>query len=155
MTGQPADPAPEAQGGFLLSKVHYVSRRALGSMLRARGVEEFDPGQGRVLFALWQGDDIAITQLAERTALQKSTLTRMLDRMERAGLLRREPHPTDRRTVRILLTDRARSMLGTFAEVSDQMRDLFYQGFTRREIEVFESALERILANLAQAPADG
>jgi hypothetical protein len=45
-------------------------------------------------------------------------------------------------------------MLGTFAEVSTQMRDLFYQGFTRQEIEAFESALERILANLTRVPAD-
>lgn len=151
VTSQP--PSPGHQGGFLLSKVHYISRRTLGSMLRDHGMEEFDPGQGRILFALWQGDDITITQLAERTALQKSTLTRMLDRLERADLLRREPAPADRRTVRVLLTDRARSALHTFAEVSEQMRDLFYRGFTQPEIEAFESALERVLTNLTN-PAD-
>jgi DNA-binding MarR family transcriptional regulator len=111
-------------------------------------MQEFDPGQGRILFALWQGDGITITQLAERTALQKSTLTRMLDRLEHADLLRREPDPADRRTTRVLLTGQAKSALHTFAEVSEQMRDLFYRGFTQPEIEAFESALERIFTNL-------
>jgi hypothetical protein len=62
-----------------------------------------DPGQERILFALWLGDGITITQLAERTALQKSTLSRMIDRLKHAGLLRREPDPENRRTTRVLL----------------------------------------------------
>lgn len=117
-------------------------------MLRDHGMQEFEPGQGRILFALWQGDGITITQLAERTALQKSTMTRTLDRLERADLLRREPDPADRRTTRVVLTEQARAALCTFAEVSERMRDLFYRGFTQSEIEIFELALERIFTNL-------
>lgn len=147
VTGTPP-PKPNGQGGFLVTKIHHLSRRALGRKLKAHGIDEFNPGQGRILFALWQGDGITITELAERTALEKSTLTRMLDRLEADGMVWREFPPQDRRTVRVVLTARTRELLGTFAEVSEEMGRLFYRGFTREEIRAFEGMLERILANV-------
>lgn len=141
--------APEGQGGFLLGRVHHVSRRVLGRMLRAHGIAEFNPGQGRILFALWQADDVTVTDLARRTSLEKSTLTRMLDRLEADGLVRRDRPATDRRTVRVVLTPRTRALLTTFTEVSAEMSAIFYRGFSAEEIQAFEGALVRILDNLA------
>ncbi len=141
---------PKGEGGFVLSKIHHLSRRVLARLMKERGLEEPNPGQGRILFALWQGDGISMTALAERTALEKSTLTRMLDRMEADGMLRREPGP-DRRSVRVTLRPRARAMLGAFAEVSDRMGGIYYRGFSPEEIRAFEAALERVYVNLVSA----
>ncbi len=143
--GKPGD-----QGGFLLSKIHHVSRRILARIMKERGLEEPNPGQGRILFALWQGDGITMTALAERTALEKSTLTRMLDRMEADGMVRRAARAEDRRSVQVTLEPRARAMLGAFAEVSKEMRDVFYRGFSADEIRELEAMLERIYRNLAE-----
>lgn len=145
-TGQA--PRPRSQGGFLISKVHHVSQRALARRLRERGIDQINAGQGRVLFALWQGDRITLTELAERTALEKSTLTRMIDRLEADQMVRRELPPADRRTVKVVLTERTRSMLGAFAEVSDQLSEQYYRGFTAQEVAAFEGMLERILTNV-------
>jgi len=145
---QRRDPRPGDQGGFLLSKIHHVSRRILARLMRDRGLDEPNPGQGRILFALWQGDGITMTALAERTALEKSTLTRMLDRMEADGMVRRAAGPEDRRSVQVTLEPRARAMLGAFAEVSTEMRRVFYRGFTAEEIRAFEAMLERVYRNV-------
>lgn len=142
---------PSDQGGFLLSKIHHVSRRILSRLMKDRGLEEPNPGQGRILFALWQGDGITMTALAERTALEKSTLTRMLDRMEADGVVRRAPRAEDRRSVQVTLAPRARALLGAIADVSQEMRAIFYRGFTAREIRDFEAMLDRIYRNLAAA----
>ncbi|MDQ1289201.1 MAG: MarR family transcriptional regulator, organic hydroperoxide resistance regulator [Actinomycetota bacterium] len=139
---------PRGQGGFLLSQVHYLSRRVLGQRLRAHGIEEFNPGQGRIIFALWQGDGVTITELARRTSLERSTLTRMLDRMEKDGLVRREQQIKDRRSVDIWLTPRTREMFRAFANASNDMREVFYRDFSDEEIGLFEMTLDRILANL-------
>jgi DNA-binding MarR family transcriptional regulator len=145
---------PRGEGGFLLSKVHYLSRRVLGRRLRAHGIEEFNSGQGRIIFALWQGDGVTITELARRTSLERSTLTRMLDRMEQDGLVRRQQQAADRRSVAIWLTPRTRGMFQAFSDASDDMHDLIYRGFSTEQIEVFEEALRHVLANLTQALAD-
>jgi DNA-binding MarR family transcriptional regulator len=141
-------PVPRGQGGFLLSKIHHLSRRVLARKMKEHGLEEPNPGQGRILFALWQGDGVPITILAERTALEKSTLTRMLDRMEADGMVRREAAPGDRRSVRVVLQPRVRGMLDDFAAVSEEMGAVFYRGVSAEEIRAFEATLEKIYANL-------
>lgn len=143
-------PGPRGQGGFVLSKIHHLSRRILGRLMKEHGLEEPNPGQGRILFALWQGDGITMSALAERTALEKSTLTRMLERMEVDGMVRRAAAPEDRRSVKVILEPRARAMLGAFAAVSEEMRRLFYRGFSPEEVRRFEALLDRVYENLAR-----
>jgi DNA-binding MarR family transcriptional regulator len=91
-----------SEGGFLLSKVHQLMGRVFNRLLREHGIE-FNSAQGRILFVLWKGDGIPITELAEETMLGKSTLTSMLDRLEEAGHIRRERSPEDRRVTLIRL----------------------------------------------------
>lgn len=142
-------PRSSSQGGFVLSKIHHLSRRVLARLMREHGLEQPNPGQGRILFALWQGDGITMTALAERTALEKSTLTRMLERMEADGMVRREAAPADRRSVKVVLQPRAQRMLSAFAVVSEEMARIFYRGLSADEIRVFDETLERIYGNLA------
>ena len=91
---------------------------------------------------------IPISELAKRTALGKSTLTDLLDRLVDAGLLLRENHSSDRRVTLIRLTDSARKMQDKYEQVSEEMTDLFYQEFTSDEIDNFEVYLHRLLSNL-------
>ncbi|UCD46229.1 MAG: MarR family transcriptional regulator [Candidatus Bathyarchaeota archaeon] len=135
------------EGGFLVSKVHQLSGRVFNRLLRERGIE-FNSAQGRILFALWKQDGVSISDLAGETLLSKSTLTSMLDRLEEAGHVRREPSPGDRRATLIFLTERNRLLKDNYDRVSEEMADLYYEGFTADEIAVFEDALRRILENL-------
>lgn len=138
------------QGGFLMAKVHQVSGRVFAGRLRAAGIE-INPAQGRILFALWQQDGIPIQALKERTSLEKSTLTSMLDRLEEAGLVRRRPSPDDRRQVLIERTAKDRALERAYKAVSRDMADLYYRGFGGEDIERFESYLRRIFENLDRA----
>jgi MarR family transcriptional regulator, organic hydroperoxide resistance regulator len=136
------------QGGFLIAKIHQAAGRIFARKLKAHGLKEINPAQGRILFALWQEAPLTITQLAKRTSLGKSTLTTMLDRLEEAGLLRRTPSPTDRRETLIERTLADERFRAAFLAVSAEMTALFYQGFTEAEIERFEADLARILTTL-------
>lgn len=139
-----------AQGGFLMAKVHQVSGRVFAGRLRAAGIE-INPAQGRILFALWQQDGIPIQILKERTSLEKSTLTSMIDRLEEAGLVRRRPSPDDRRHILIERTEKDRALERAYKSVSKEMTELYYRGFGDGEIERFESYLRRIFENLDRA----
>ena len=105
----------ERQGGFLLAKVHHLAGRIFTRMLKAHGITEINPAQGRILFALWQEDGISIHALARRTALGKSTLTSMLDRLERLGFIRRERDAQDRRKILIWRTEKDRAYQAAYA----------------------------------------
>ena len=136
-----------SEGGFLLSKVHQLMGRVFNRLLREHGIE-FNSAQGRILFVLWERDGIPITELAQATMLSKSTLTSMLDRLEEAGHLRREPSPGDRRVTLITLTERNRQLRDRYDQVSGEMTELFYGGFSPGEVTSFEDYLRRILENL-------
>lgn len=135
-------------GGFLLSQVHHLSGRTLARLLKAHGLEEVNPAQGRILFVLWQHDGIPITELAKRTSLGKSTLTTMLDRLEADGYVERVPAPGDRRTILIRRTLKDEAFRRAFLDVSAEMTELWYRGFSEAERDLFEGMLARILANL-------
>lgn len=63
-----------------------------------------------VLNVLWRDDELTVGAIAERLALESSTLTPLLKRLESAGLLRRTRNPENERQVVIALTDQGRAL---------------------------------------------
>ena len=138
----------QREGGFLIARIHYLAGRILARKLKQYDLDEINPAQGRILFVLWHSDGISIRELAKKTSLEKSTLTSMLDRLEEAGYLSRVPSKRDRRKILIELTEKDRVLREAYAQVSAEMTELFYHGFTTAEIDEFEEYLRRILDNL-------
>ena len=140
----------ETQGGFLMTQITQISGRIFERMLTNAGVEEFNGAQGRILYVLWQEDDISIVELSRKTSLAKTTLTSMLERMEQADLIRRVPDPSDKRRIRVSLTDTARKLNDDYNKLSQEMNDVYYAGFSEKEIHAFEKNLQKILSNLIE-----
>jgi len=136
------------QGGFLISQIKHLSGRIFEKILLNADVDAFNGAQGRILYILWQEDEIPIVELSNKTGLAKTTLTSMLDRMESAGLIIRVFDKSDRRQIRISLTETARALSGEYDNVCREMNEIFYEGFSDEEIMEFESTLRRILRNL-------
>lgn len=145
----------ETRGGFLISQIKQIQGRIFGRLLVEAGIDEFNGAQGRILYVLWQEDNLPIVELARRTGLAKTTLTGMLDRMESQGHVVRCYDAKDRRQIRIRLTPQARKLEQRYREVSDDMSRLFYQGFTDEEILALDNGLEKILRNLETEEGQG
>lgn len=120
-------------------------------LLQSSGVEEFNGAQGRILYVLWQAEDVPIVELSAATGLAKNTLTSMLARMEESGLITRFPSPQDRRQTLIRLTPRAKGLQQRYDEVSQAMNEWFFGGFSPAEIAQLEGYLDRIVDNLEQS----
>ena len=138
----------ETKGGYLISRIKQAGTRIFDRMLAASGIDAFNGAQGRILYVLWQHEDISISSLSAKTSLANTTLTSMLDRMENSGLIVRKPDPVDRRSRLIALTDKARALQHDYELVSQQMNERYYIGFTESEIRQFEAYLQRVLENL-------
>ncbi len=148
---QQPKPLP-SQGGFLVAKVHQVGGRVFARLLREAGGIDINPSQGRILFALWRGDrGLSMGELAAETALESSTLTSMVDRLESAGFLVREPSPKDRRVWIISCSSEGRALKDKYAAVSQKMTEIYYEGMNADEAATFERSLEKILENLLKA----
>ena len=141
----------KTRGGTLLSQVHQVCGRVWNKILRENDMADLEGARGRIIFALWGKDGVPIKTLCEKTSLDKSTLTGIIDRLERDGYVERKSSETDKRSTLISLTGKEQEFAKNIQKVSNQMNKIFYKGFSDEEIVQFDSMLERILVNCKEA----
>ena len=137
-----------ANGGFLVTKVKQLGDRIFQKILSEKDVDAFNGPQGRILYVLWQEDGVPIKTISEKSGLAITSLTTMLERMEKNELISRRQDEADRRKTLLFLTQKARNLKQDYDSVSEQMGEIYYDGFTKKEIIEFESYLERIMNNL-------
>lgn len=137
------------KGGFLISQIHQISGRIFAKKLKIHKIK-INPGQGRILFALWERDGISIRDLAKRTSLGKSTMSTMLKRMRNDGYLKIEHPPGNERTKLVYTLQQSKEIESSFENLAEDMNNIYYKGFTNEEIIEFEENLERVLHNLKE-----
>lgn len=76
-----------------------------------------------VLNVLWQEDEQTVGHIGEKLALESSTLTPLLKRLESAGLLRRTRNPENERQVVVSLTDKGRALRSKAGCLGDALLD--------------------------------
>jgi DNA-binding MarR family transcriptional regulator len=86
---------------FLLGKAYQHTNQEARQRLAPHGVT---PAQYGLLEVLWERDEQSGAELSERLQLDSATMTGLLDRLERAGLVVRRADSTDRRVNRVALT---------------------------------------------------
>lgn len=138
----------KTRGGFIVSQVKQIQGRIFDKLLKDYGIDSFNGPQGRILYVLWQQDNLSISEIGSRTSLAKTSLTTMLDRMEERGYIQRNNAPNDRRQILITLTDKAKSLNSKYNEVTDHMNQIFYEGFSDEAIKAFDDNLQHVLENL-------
>ncbi|MEQ1440113.1 MarR family transcriptional regulator [Fontimonas sp. SYSU GA230001] len=92
--------------------------------------------------------------LAERLEVHPVTVTQLLDRMEKAGWIRRTAHATDRRAQCVHLTESTEPVLAELARLAAQTRERALRGLSEGERRQFEQLLARVKNNLSSADAD-
>ena len=106
------------------------------------------PGQMIVLYTLYKKDGASITDLSKRCYLDNSTLTGLMDRLERLQLVSRVDVPGDRRAFSIFLTQQALVMREQVFAVMDKVAEIMLEGCSEQEIAAFEKVLRNIFAKL-------
>ena len=138
----------DMNGGFLITKIKQLGDRIFEIILSEKNIDAFNGAQGRILYALWQEDGIPIRALSDRCGLAITSLTTMLERMEKQGLITRLQDTKDKRKTLLYLTEKAHELKQDYDSVSLRMGQIYYQGFSEEEIVRFEGYLDRISRNL-------
>jgi len=140
-----ADPTTDNLG-FLLAKASQRWNELLFERFQRAGFAEVRPSYGSILLPLFEQDGLRLGELARRARLSKQTLTTMARLMERDGLVRREPDPTDGRATIVRLTPRARAFAPVAATVLDELDDLVAEQVSPRRRRELEAALRALIA---------
>jgi DNA-binding MarR family transcriptional regulator len=96
-------PAPNHLG-LLVSDIARLLRRNMDRRLQSLGLTQ---AQWRAIARLARSEGMTQAALAESLEIQPITLTRLVDRMEKAGWVERRTHPLDRRAVQLYLAPRS------------------------------------------------
>lgn len=120
-------------------------RRFYDRRVRHLGVTR---AQWRVMAVLAREPGSKQIALAERLDMEPITLSRIIDKLERAGHVRRRPDPADRRAWRLELTNDACPLHGQLIEIAGEASLDAFAGFDPAEIEQARRLLARIRANL-------
>lgn len=115
-----------------------------------RLIHEYEvyPGQPPVLFRLCEQDGLSQRELAQRVRLTPATLTVMLTRMEKTGLVERRPDAKDQRITRVYLTDKGRSALDSVGAAIQSVEARTFEGFLPEEKLLLRRLLMQMQQNL-------
>ena len=120
-------------------------RRWLLSQLDPLGVtyEQFV-----VLAHLWHETNLSQSELAQRAFLDKTSLARILRRMEQGGLVSREPDETDARVNRVNLTPQGRDLQSRIEPLRDEGLRQAVEGLDGEEVSELRRLLDHIYRNM-------
>jgi DNA-binding MarR family transcriptional regulator len=133
--------------GFLLARAHRAMRRWLMARLDLFGItyEQFV-----VLTYLWHEANISQSELARRAFMDKTSLARMLRRMEDAGLLYRTSDASDARVNRVHLTSLGRDLQGKIDPLRSEGLQKATQSLSKEEVKGLKRLLNHIYMNINQ-----
>ena len=140
----------KSRGGYLALHIRLLNGRLFQKLLNKEPDVLYHSEQGKILSVLWkypQGQATA-TDIALATGLANNTLTSMLKKLVQQGLVTIAPSQKDKRKKVISLTELGWSQKEVGDKVSQELGEIFYQGFTDQEIQNFEAYQERIIKNL-------
>jgi DNA-binding MarR family transcriptional regulator len=138
--------------GPLDSYLPYLLNRA-GVRIAASFSEEVRPlgatlQMWRVLAALRERDGRRMGDLSETTSIEVSTLTRLVDAMEKNGLVARRRDAGDARAVALHVTPAGRRLTRRLLPIAERYERVALDGFSAAETSALKSALRRLYDNM-------
>ena len=145
---------------YLVTRTSLMITSILKRGFISAGVEQVKPAYLGVLMSLWRHEDckagtsqkgnlteLKTNELAKLAGLEPSTMTGLLDRMERDALITRNAVPDDRRAQHISLTQKGHNVRESVLKVVDQMLNEVFRDISNADLECTKDVLRVVLAN--------
>lgn len=132
----------------LTSSFHH-SIKSMKKIFYCLGQEQGLPiAQWSALKTLWNRDGLTISEIGEKLFIKNSTMTALIDRMERDGLVRRERDPGDRRSVRVFLSARGAGLKDRVPDLEEYFRETVGRILSEEEISTLILLLNKMSTGL-------
>jgi DNA-binding MarR family transcriptional regulator len=106
------------------------------------------PGQEFLLASLWPQDGLTHTEVAENLCVQPATVTRMLDRLETAGLVQRRTDSGDQRISRVYLTEKGGNLVRPIERTWQELEEISFANLSLEERLLLRRLLLQVYHNL-------
>ncbi|MEW2070372.1 MarR family winged helix-turn-helix transcriptional regulator [Streptomyces sp. NPDC007346] len=137
--------APCGPVSHAVSRVARLHRIAAGKLLKGLGLY---PGQELLMMHLWDVGPVRQAELIKTLDLDPSTVTKMLQRLEQTGHVRRRPDPDDRRAVLVEATDESCALHTAVRDAWDSLEEQTLAGLESDERGELTRLLAKVEANL-------
>ena len=137
---------------YWLTQVIGARDRELTQGLREYGLRV---PEWRALAALYARQGCTMSELADLATIDRTTLTRTVDRMQEAGWLSRLTDGDDMRVTRLALTAAGRKLFERVWPTVMRLNDLALAGVAKSDIQVLQKILGRMRANLEEYVSEG
>ena len=127
--------------GFLLAKAY---QRACALYKEKFGTYGLTPQQFGLMRFLWEEDGITQVELSNRSQIDRTTIGGLIDKLEQLGLVKRMPHPDDRRAYRISLTETGRNLEKELAPLADELQATILSPLSAEEVKSLVTILQKI-----------
>ncbi len=131
--------------GYRILQIHRAHRNRAEVALGELGLHT---GQEWVLFQLWNEEGLTQSQLVENLGVEPPTITKTLDRLEKAGLVERRQDVEDARVSRVFLTRKGRELQGPVEKVWKDLETKTIQGLSEAEKALMLRLLDQIYKNV-------
>ena len=131
----------------LLSHIHTITADFIIEKLKERGYPDFASSHGNILFQLSVNEEMTMGELSEKINRDKSTTTVLVRKLESEGFITGKPDPADKRSRIIYLTAKGKQFNQTAMDLSKDLLETFYRGFSEEEKQTFFQSLMRIKDN--------
>lgn len=131
-----------------------AARRVTRYYERTLARHNLTAGQFLVLKELWKEDGIKFKVLAERLAIEGSTLTSALDRLERSGYVQRRDDPDDRRSLRVWVTTTGWEIRPTAIAAAEALEAQLRGGFSEEDFATFMRVLIALPSHIDNLPTE-
>jgi MarR family transcriptional regulator for hemolysin len=134
---------------FEIGETAHALRKAFDRRAVGLGVTR---AQWKVLFKLTRYPGMRQIELADMLDIEPITLSRIIDRLEEAGLVERAADPSDRRAWRLHVTARAQPLIEKLRAVADELAAEAFSAIDPKDIELARRVLGTVRENLCGAP---
>lgn len=133
--------------GFFLGRTCQAMKNATTRRFAENGLDVAS-GQFGVLMALWYRDGISQSQIIKLTCKEKTTLARLVSKLEQKDLIRRESDPKDKRSKLIFLTEKGRALKDEVVPLARAEQNAAVKGLSDAEIDTLKKLLDKIYYNI-------
>ncbi len=137
---------------YLIYRVSLLITSALKKGLVSGGADTVKPAYVATLASLWSEDEksdggMKVNEIGKKAGLEPSTMTGLIDRMERDGLVCRSNDPNDRRAQLISLTETRREIKETVNRILNETLGNVFKGIPDNDIEHTKDTLRLVIDN--------
>ena len=133
--------------GMLIGQVHRLSTKKFVQNSHTSGLD-ISMDQWIVLGPIWENDGLSHKEISEYCLKDKTSVTKIIDTLEKKNLVVRVADQLDHRVKRVVLSNKGKELFLQAIPIMELTRDQLREGITEQDIESLRSVLTKIYNNL-------